>query len=183
MKFMLRMLEVTRKNALELTKDLTEAELLVIPPGFRNNLLWNMGHMLTSQQRLCYGQSDLPMHIPESLLPLFRKGTDPTHWKQLPDTGAVRKGLAETSTILRKDLEAGIFSDYQPYQTSFGVLLENIRDALAFSNVHENIHFGVMLSLKKIVRGASLADAGVSRGIGGKTLFSSFFPASCRDGN
>src|SRR5690606_33434819 len=52
--FQLSLLETTRRKALEIAGGLTPEQLLAVPKGFHNNILWNLGHLVASQQVLCY---------------------------------------------------------------------------------------------------------------------------------
>jgi hypothetical protein len=42
-------------------------------------------------------------------------------------------------------------TNFQEYETSFGVKLNNIKDAIGFIPVHEGLHFGVSKAMKKII--------------------------------
>jgi hypothetical protein len=147
----LLLLEATRKNLLDLTADLSRDEWLEIPAGFKNNLLWNFGHILSAQQGLTYGCAGLPLRIPDSLRKPFVKGSAPAAWTETPDPAAVRKAMVDSLAQLREDLGAGLFRNYNPYQTSYGVLLNDIGQAVAFDVVHESLHMGVMRAMKKLV--------------------------------
>ena len=41
--------------------------------------------------------------------------------------------------------------EYQQYITSQGFSLNNIEEAIQFSNFHEGIHLGIIMSLKKVL--------------------------------
>jgi hypothetical protein len=145
-------LKVTRQNVVKLLNAYPEEQLRAIPTGFGNNLLWNAGHILVSQQFLCYAMSDLPLHIPESYAPLFRKGSSPREWKEAVDIGELKDLLVSTMAILAKDYADGIFKTYKPYTSSFGVALKNVEDALLFDHVHEGLHFGSMNALQRALK-------------------------------
>jgi hypothetical protein len=50
-----------------------------------------------------------------------------------------------------EDYNSEFFKNYEAYTTSVNVTLSNIEDAFSFSNFHEGIHLGVILSLRKLV--------------------------------
>ena len=81
--------ESTRQNVVKILNAHTSEKLREIPPGFNNNILWNAGHLLVSQQLLCYAMSDLPLHVPGFYLPLFRKGTSPKEWREAVDDAII----------------------------------------------------------------------------------------------
>ena len=53
------------------------AQLLQIPEGHRNNIWWNIAHVVVSQQGLVYNLSKLPLLVSEELVGKYRKGTVP----------------------------------------------------------------------------------------------------------
>lgn len=144
-------LSITRKNILSLIDKLSEEQLIVIPEKFNNNILWNVGHILNSQQKLCYGLTGNPLYIPESYATLFGKGTSPKDWQNTPPIKEIKRSLIETSEQLKEDYNKGIFKSFNEYKTSFGYELRSIEDVICFNNVHEGLHLGVMMALRKLV--------------------------------
>jgi hypothetical protein len=144
-------LNITRNNILSLLEKLSEEQIIVVPPKFNNNILWNAGHVLNSQQRLCYGLTGNPLYIPESYGPLFSKGSSPKDWKETPPIGEIKRLLMETTPLLKEDYHKGIFKNFKEYTTSYGYTLRSAEDVICFNNVHEGVHFGVMMALRKLV--------------------------------
>ena len=70
-------LKTTRANILKAIQDFTPQQLNHIPPGFNNNLVWNLGHVIVTQQLLCYGRSGLDFTIDSGLIDQYRKGSKP----------------------------------------------------------------------------------------------------------
>ncbi|RMG65283.1 MAG: hypothetical protein D6722_16080 [Bacteroidetes bacterium] len=52
---------------------------------------------------------------------------------------------------MRADYEAGRFTAYRRYETSYGVVLASIEDAIRFGNVHEGLHLGYMMVQRRAV--------------------------------
>ena len=140
-----------RQHMLATAEGLTPDRLLRIPPGFRNNLLWNFGHVVVAQQRLCYDACGLPLRVPAYFPPLFRKGTSPADWTGQIDFEEVKIWMIETPKLLREDLENNRFGEFKPYDTSFGVRLAHLSDFIAFTACHENQHLGIVMALRKLV--------------------------------
>jgi len=63
-----RILETSRALYLKLLENYSLAQLNTIPEGFSNNLIWNAGHVIASQQKLIYALSGLPMKISDAFL-------------------------------------------------------------------------------------------------------------------
>jgi hypothetical protein len=145
------LLNITRNNMVKLLESVSEEQLFIIPSGFKNNMIWNAGHALNSQQKLIYGLAGVPLRIPESFSVLFSKGTSPAEWKEKPDVKEIKSLLVETTAYLRKDYQNSMFKSYKEYPTSYGFELKSIEDAIMFNNVHESLHMGTIMALKKLV--------------------------------
>lgn len=151
MEYHLQALESARNNLRQLLEGVSLEDMLAIPPGFNNNILWNIGHILSSHQALIYLRSGIPARVPDSLMAHFRKGTSPAGWAFAPDSAAVLEFLWTTPALLREDLKADAFQPYKIYSSSFGLTLSTLEEAVCFANIHEALHFGVVSTLKKIV--------------------------------
>jgi hypothetical protein len=149
--FQLGLLEKTRRRALDIADALSPAQLRAVPRGFHNNVLWNLGHLIVSQQVLCYVKSGLAPRAPGYFTPLFGKGTSPAQWPGEIDTAEVKAWLTDSTALLRADFEQHAFKTYEPYETSSGAVLTNIGEALTYVLWHESQHLGVMMSLRKLV--------------------------------
>ncbi|WPC14383.1 hypothetical protein LEQ04_06940 [Riemerella anatipestifer] len=57
--------------------------------------------------------------------------------------------LSETSRVLMKDYDDGLFLDYSPYSTSFGIDIKSIKEAIIFNNLHESLHYGYILAQRR----------------------------------
>ena len=126
-------------------------KLLKIPEGFRNNIWWNIAHVVVTQQLLAYKLSGLQMRIPEALVEKFKKGTVPDGTATDEEIKEIGAFLISTIEWLEEDYENGLFESYNSYTTSVNVTLKNIDDALAFNLFHEGLHRGAILALQKLV--------------------------------
>jgi hypothetical protein len=151
MKREFEILKVTRANVAKSIANLSDEQLLKIPQGFKNNILWNVGHIVTSTQKLTYTLSGNPMRIEEEIAVFFGKGSAPSDWKSTPDIKKLKEYIITTAAWLEEDFNKGIFKTYKEYETSYGYKLKSIEDAISFANAHEGVHFGIIMGLKKLV--------------------------------
>ena len=151
---MKKILDITIQNRKILYKILkrTPPELLFeIPEGYRNNIWWNIAHVVATQQILIYKNSNLPARIDDSLVQKFRKGTLPDINPTSEELDHIGAFLLSTAEWAQEDYENGVFKEYNVYKTSTKVTLRNVEDALAFNLYHEGLHLSVILSFEKIL--------------------------------
>ena len=151
MDFQFYVLNATRENVLRVMDGLTMEQLNKIPSGFNNNLIWNFGHIVVTQQLLNYALSDLPMHLSDDIVNKYRKGSKPDLIVSEAEFEMLKTAAFDLIETLKKDYEAGIFKAYKSYTTSYNTTLTSIEEAINFNNVHEALHFGVIMALKKLV--------------------------------
>jgi hypothetical protein len=133
---------------------LSESNYLAIPSGFDNNIAWNLGHIIVTQQALHYRLSGLSTVTTREDVAMFKTGSSPTDWEQAPDIDRLLALLAETAPKLKEDYEADRFTTFTPYTTSTGIILPSIDHALSFNNFHEGLHLGAILALRNLLNGA-----------------------------
>lgn len=142
---------ITRQNILNIVNQLSQEQLLKIPAGFNNNILWNLGHCISAQSGLTYGRAEVPMSLPETFVNFFKKGSTPQNWTATPDLNEIKELAVSTAAKLREDYNKGVFKKYNEYTTSYGVTLSSIEDAICFNNVHEGLHLGSVMALRKLI--------------------------------
>jgi uncharacterized damage-inducible protein DinB len=151
MNFTIQALTTIRQNCLKLVEDLSAESMHVIPKGYNNHIAWHLGHMVTSQQLLCYARAKAPLLIPEEYMPLFRKGSSPKEWSKPVNIEEIKKYFAITSERFESDLNNGILNNYEEYPTSSGVVLKTIHDAIIYNYGHENLHYGNIMTMKRLI--------------------------------
>ncbi|WP_139957072.1 DinB family protein [Flavicella sediminum] len=151
MKHQFTYLNKGRALMLKLIDGLTIEQLNNIPKGFKNNIAWNIGHLVVTQQLLCYKLSGLPCAISEEMINAYRKGAAPEKVITAEEFDEIKALFVSLPVQFEKDYEAGIFKDYNEYTTSVDVTLSDIVSATGFNTFHEGIHLGVILALRKLV--------------------------------
>lgn len=149
---MQHLLEITRTNRRLLEKILnahTLEQLNTVPEGFKNNLIWNVAHVVVTQQLLAYKLSGLSMMVSDEMVAKYRKGTQAEGTVSQEEVNKVKSLLFTTLDQTEKDIQAGVFKSFQEYPTSTGFVLKSVEDAMNFNNFHEGIHLGYVLALKK----------------------------------
>lgn len=152
MKNLLELTLQTRKIYYHCLKNTTKEELLKIPKGYRNNIWWNIAHVVATQQALMYRLSGLPIKISKELMDKFKKGTVPDGTATDEEIEHVKALLFSTMEEAIEDYEKGLFVSFNEYTTSANVTLKNVDDAIAFNLFHEGLHLGAVLALQKALK-------------------------------
>jgi len=143
-------LNATRNNILNAIKDLSLDQLNTVPKGFKNNIAWNVAHIVVTQQLLCYKLSGLDIELNAAFVDRFKKGSEASNITQ-NELDSIKNQLLDFSNQLEGDYNGGLFKNYNEYPTSYNVTLNSIEDAIQFNNVHEGVHFGYIMAMKKSV--------------------------------
>lgn len=127
-------------------------QLTDIPYGHRNHIFWNVAHCLVTQQLLCYYLAGESIPISSRLIERYKKGSVPDSQTDISeDFHEVKSLLLSSAAQLQADLMQGDFIPFQPYPTSFGIVLHNTQESFRYNLMHENMHLGTILSMSKMV--------------------------------
>ena len=138
-----------RKILRSILKKTSKEMLIKIPQGYRNNLWWNIAHIVATQQILLYRFSGLPTRVDENWVDQYKKGTAPGGEVKEDDIELLSLNLINTVEWAEEDYNKNLFKEYEEYTTSVKVTLSSVEDAINFNNYHEGIHLGVVLSQMK----------------------------------
>jgi len=152
--FECEILRASRTRLLQLMETIDHEILFKIPEGFNNNIFWQIGHCITSQQRHLYMRSGLPMYISKEFMEAFKIGSSPRSWKTTPDVNEVKHLLIHTVNRLESDLASGLFTNYEPFELPIGFKVNNHVQALQAANYHEAEHSGQIFTYLKLLRKA-----------------------------
>ncbi len=137
----------------KILEDNTLEELNRVPKGFNNNIIWNIGHIVVSEQLLAYKLSGLPANVSNELIDKYKKGSKPQEAVTKEGIEEIKALLFSTIRKTNEDYNAGVFKNYNAYTVSTtGNTLTNIDEALEFIMIHEGIHYGYILALLKAVK-------------------------------
>jgi len=142
-------LRTIRNNALRAVENLSLETLNKIPPGYNNNLAWNLGHMAITQQRLCYKLSGNTMYVENDIVNKYSKGSKPEGKIDQTELDFIKNLLIVLVDKTEDDFNNNHFTSFKEYPTSFNITLNSIEDAITFNNIHEGMHLGYIIALKK----------------------------------
>ena len=140
-----------RKLLSKLLNEFTLEELNYIPKNFNNNILWNIAHILVTEQLITYGLSGLPIAMENDFIERFKKGSNCLSNYSINDVEIIKNKYIKLNNLTQMDYKNNRFTNFTEYPTSTNIVLKNIDDALQFNMLHEGIHLGVILSIKKLL--------------------------------
>lgn len=153
MHFTLEVLPKTRKSFIKIIESISLDDLNKIPKGFNNNIIWNIGHIVVSQQLLAYKLSGLPMMVSDELVGKYRKDSKPEGAVSQEEVNEIKDLLMTTIDKTKVDYSNNVFKNYNEYTVSTtGNTLTNIDEAFEFILFHEGIHLGYVLALLRTLK-------------------------------
>lgn len=151
MKDILEITKTSRNMVSKLIQGFTLEQLNKVPAGFNNNLIWNVAHIVVTQQILVYKLAGLPMMISDDLVEKYKKGTKTEHEASQEEVDEILVLLHKTIAQTEIDIDNNLFQNFTEYPTSTGFVLKSNIESMSFNNFHEGIHLGVILAIRKLV--------------------------------
>ncbi|MDR7209593.1 DinB family protein [Flavobacterium piscis] len=143
--------KTSRNIILKILENHSLEQLNKIPEGYNNNIIWNIGHIIASQQALVYKLSGLSTMVSDEFMNKYKKGTKPEDIVSQTEIDEIKTLLEVTFLQTAEDFIHNIFTNYTKYTTSMGITLRNVEEAINFNNYHEGIHTGIIMSIRKFV--------------------------------
>ena len=140
-----------RRFLLEFIKDLDIDQLNKIPPDFNNNIIWNIAHLIAGQQGVCYIRAGLKTWVEEDFFNAYKPGTKPLSRMDEEQVEKIKELFFSTLDILEQDYQKALWNSYPAWTTRYGLEVKSIDDAMDFLLVHEGLHLGYVMALKKVV--------------------------------
>lgn len=125
--------------------------LNAIPEGFKNNVVWNIGHVIVTQQMLVYRLSERTPLVSDEMIDRYRRGTAPEEDATAEEVERLKKLLFKTVEKTAEDYQLRAFRTFNSYTTLTRVTLSDVDDAILFNNFHEGLHLGTIMALQKVL--------------------------------
>lgn len=132
--------------------NLSLEELNHIPDGFNNDILWNIGHVISVQQMLVIGLGNERWTVDKSIVKEFRKGSKPERSYTDSDRKTLLTQLDSSLVETQSLYEHKKLTSYQTFLTPTGFQIHDFESALAFNLFHEGMHLGTVLAIIKLIK-------------------------------
>jgi hypothetical protein len=135
-------------TALDATSETIVTE---IPNGFKNNLLWNFGHIFLAQDNLLYSFLKEKHNVPPHYLELFNMGSSPHNWNlKPPSLSEIRSHLIEQPDRIMESFSGRLNEKGEkPFTLRSNIQFHTLGEVLGFANWHEGLHQGYINSIKR----------------------------------
>ena|SRR5688572_25829993 len=148
----LPLIEYGRNGFMKLIEGLTPEQLNKVPDGFNNNLIWNLGHLIATQQQICYSRAGQDPGIDADVIESYSQGSKPNAPLSAEAIQWIKEEAVKSLDQLEKDVASGKFKDYPAFTvTKDNIPIKSIHDALDFLSWHESMHWGYAQALKRAV--------------------------------
>ena len=151
--YIFKQLQFVRNNTLTEVSELTEQQIILMPPGFRNNIKWHLGHIYVVQEKFAFDLTGEEPEYPTSFTEWFGTGSSPSDWKEevLPTLEELITLLKQQILRIEQTFSSNLNKHILPYTTSTGLTIASVQQLLSFCLYHEGMHFGTIKSLKRLL--------------------------------
>jgi uncharacterized damage-inducible protein DinB len=141
-----------RENILASIKELSLDEINKIPEGFTGNIAWHLGHMVATHRGLVYQLNGVAGGFEKEFVLKFKKGSVPESPLSDEEYEFITEHLLNQIDELENDLEKDAFwGENIEYTTSFNYTMTSLEESVKFSNIHQALHLGYIMALKRVV--------------------------------
>lgn len=139
-------LETYRNELLAVLEGVTEEMAEIIPPGFRNNIRWNMGHVFLDQFLWIAALTKDMGDVSPAYQNWFGFGTSPSDFTEETPSFDELKQLLETQPKIIKETYGNRLEEEFP-PTEMG--MHSLEQVLIRTIFHEGMHFQAILNIRK----------------------------------
>lgn len=141
-----------REYLLQLIHRLSLEDLNKIPEGFDNNIIWNIGHLISAQQSICYLRAKVRPTVDSDILRAFQPGSTPQKLLSITEITSLKTVFVKSIDDFAQDFSNDLFDEYRPWVAQpYGMKVDNIVDAMDFLMYHEGLHTGYVMAMKRSI--------------------------------
>ncbi|NQF13896.1 DinB family protein [Brevibacillus sp. HB1.3] len=135
-----------RQETLKAIDGLTEEDVNIIPDGFSNNILWNLGHIYLDQYLWIAHLTKETIPIPSGFNEWFNFGTKPADWDTQPPKLAVLVSLLQEQP---QKIQAAYKDRLEEEFPATESGMHTIAQVLVRTIFHEGMHLASLNSIRR----------------------------------
>ncbi|KIL42205.1 hypothetical protein SD70_01210 [Gordoniibacillus kamchatkensis] len=149
--YLFKQLRFVRGNTILQVTGMSEEKTCIVPRGFNNNVLWNLGHILLIHEKFSFALTNEKMELPNHFAELFATGTKPENWgMQVPGLDEIILLLSNQIDRIEQSLKHRLEEELEKqFVTSTGLELSTVKECLSFCLYHEGMHFATIKAIKQ----------------------------------
>jgi hypothetical protein len=151
MEYTLSLIRNSRAFFLNTISNYSIEKLNQVPTGYSNSIIWNVAHVVATFDNLVYKLSMRPSQMNAEFIERYQKGTSHQQHTTVEEIAALKSLLTFQLDQFEIDYQSGMFTEFKEYKTSFGNTLNSVQESLSFDLIHEGIHIGYVLAMKKLL--------------------------------
>lgn len=137
-----------RKELFHAIEGLTEEDVNVVPEGFSNNILWNLGHVYLDQYLWIAYLTKEPTPIPPGFREWFNYGTKPADWSTQPPSLATLRSLLENQP---HEIQAAYGERLEEEFPVTDSGMHTIAQVLVRTIFHEGLHLASINTIRRFL--------------------------------
>ncbi|SEU10102.1 DinB superfamily protein [Salinibacillus kushneri] len=141
-------INIAYKGFMNEIKDVSDEQLTKQPEGFNNNILWHIGHVLTTNEQFLFGFPDNTDHLPKQYKDLFGYGTKPAEW---PDDVPTADELADKLNKQIKRIKQIPLEKFEEKLPEVTLGAQTFGELAALAAFHIANHAGRVNAMKKVL--------------------------------
>ena len=148
------MLNIRQAVATYYMEKLPIESLLKIPEGFNNNMIWNIGHMISVGYSLNFSIAGLIPPTEIEMIKKFKRGSFPVEYTDADIQWINEHLVRSVHEIENLWAENKVSVIVTSVTTELGNVITTPSDALAMTLVHDMLHFERIRLFRKLTKGA-----------------------------
>ncbi|GIO10111.1 hypothetical protein J31TS6_61390 [Brevibacillus reuszeri] len=148
-KVLFQQLQDYRSETLHAVEGLTEEEVNIVPKGFNNNILWNLGHIYLDQYLWISHITKEEISLPSGFHEWFAYGTRPADWQAPPPTlTTIHQLLAAQPEQIRALYSERLEEQFPATESG----MYTISQVLVRTIFHEGLHLAAITAIRRFLR-------------------------------
>jgi uncharacterized damage-inducible protein DinB len=144
--------QVVRSTLISRVEAISEDLFDVQPSPFNNTIRWNIGHIITTLDRIVFNRVFQATLLPAGFADYYKNGTKPSEWATLPHSKDELIGFLNQQFSDLNEKTADKLDELLPEPAQFRVhTFSTVAELIGYAFVHETIHSTTIANYNKLL--------------------------------